>query len=316
MAFQNDKPNSACTYKLPRKSHTNLLLLNPGQYFMITETLPFHSHSLRKHKRYMDATILELGKNKVPFEVRHLNVGDFAWIARDQAGNELVLPYIVERKRLDDLAGSIKDGRFHEQKFRLKSSGIPNITYLIEYLDVKHYGLPIQTLYKAVINAEVHYDCQVKFSDGAKETLLYLSVQTTLLAELFGQKTLCSCSKENLVDEKNVKTADFVSSDLISLMHFGEFNQAASKWGAVQIKDFFVRQLVQLFQMTVEKAMAITCVYPTPRALLMAYADPKLPDDVARRALLAKIPYGTGKRTIGPSLSKIIFDLYHCEAPS
>lgn len=272
----------------------------------------------------MDATILELGKNKVPYEVRHLNVGDFAWIARDQAGNELVLPYIVERKRLDDLAGSIKDGRFHEQKFRLKSSGIPNVTYLIEYLDVKHYGLPIQTLYKAVINSEVHNDCQVKFSDGAKETILYLSVQTTLLAELFAQKTLCSCAKENLMDssseeekkESKSKTPDFISTDLISLMHFGEFNQAASKWGAVQIKDFFVRQLVQLFQMTVEKAMAITTVYPTPRTLLMAYADPKLPDDAARRALLSKIPYGTGKRTIGPSLSKIIFDLYHCEAPS
>ena len=29
---------------------------------------------------------------------------------------EIVLDFIVERKRLDDLAGSIKDGRFREQK--------------------------------------------------------------------------------------------------------------------------------------------------------------------------------------------------------
>ena len=29
---------------------------------------------------------------------------------------ELVLDYIVERKRMDDLAGSIVDGRFREQK--------------------------------------------------------------------------------------------------------------------------------------------------------------------------------------------------------
>ena len=27
-----------------------------------------------------------------------------------------MLDYIVERKRMDDLAGSIIDGRFHEQK--------------------------------------------------------------------------------------------------------------------------------------------------------------------------------------------------------
>ena len=29
---------------------------------------------------------------------------------------EAVLEYIVERKRMDDLAGSIIDGRFNEQK--------------------------------------------------------------------------------------------------------------------------------------------------------------------------------------------------------
>lgn len=29
---------------------------------------------------------------------------------------EVVLEYIVERKRMDDLAGSITDKRFHEQK--------------------------------------------------------------------------------------------------------------------------------------------------------------------------------------------------------
>lgn len=29
---------------------------------------------------------------------------------------EVVLDYIVERKRMDDLAGSIVDGRFYEQK--------------------------------------------------------------------------------------------------------------------------------------------------------------------------------------------------------
>lgn len=31
-------------------------------------------------------------------------------------GRELVLDYIIERKRIDDLCGSIIDGRFREQK--------------------------------------------------------------------------------------------------------------------------------------------------------------------------------------------------------
>ena len=29
---------------------------------------------------------------------------------------EILLEHVVERKRMDDLAGSITDGRFHEQK--------------------------------------------------------------------------------------------------------------------------------------------------------------------------------------------------------
>lgn len=65
----------------------------------------------------------------VAFEMRRLSVGDFAWICRDRNGRELMLPYILERKRLDDLSGSIQDGRFHEQK----------VNFLIEIKIVKKY---------------------------------------------------------------------------------------------------------------------------------------------------------------------------------
>lgn len=60
---------------------------------------------------------MELTRLGVLFEVRRLKVGDFAWIARCRETNdELVIPYIIERKRMDDLSASIVDGRFHEQK--------------------------------------------------------------------------------------------------------------------------------------------------------------------------------------------------------
>lgn len=53
------------------------------------------------------------------FEVRHLKLGDFMWIARCRnTRKEVVLPHIVERKRIDDLAQSIKDNRYHEQKVK------------------------------------------------------------------------------------------------------------------------------------------------------------------------------------------------------
>ena len=61
----------------------------------------------------------------VAYEVRKLAIGDYVWICKPRPGvvaaaaaadAPLVLPFIVERKRLDDLASSIKDGRFKEQK--------------------------------------------------------------------------------------------------------------------------------------------------------------------------------------------------------
>ena len=90
-------------------------------------------------------TLMQCSCIGVAFDVRRLNVGDFTWIAREKASplpgglclltlnmilsiiattgqlglpvsREVVLEHIVERKRIDDLAGSIMDGRFAEQK--------------------------------------------------------------------------------------------------------------------------------------------------------------------------------------------------------
>ena len=68
----------------------------------------------------------ELMKKGIKPIMRSLELGDALWVAKcndpetlsryDEEGDEVVLDWIVERKRLDDLIGSIKDGRFHEQK--------------------------------------------------------------------------------------------------------------------------------------------------------------------------------------------------------
>lgn len=55
----------------------------------------------------------------VRVEQRALPVGDMLWIARVKGGlaeDECVLDFVVERKRLDDLTNSVRDGRFREQK--------------------------------------------------------------------------------------------------------------------------------------------------------------------------------------------------------
>lgn len=125
---------------------------------------------------------------KVKFEVRRLAVGDFLWICRDDTNPdvELVLPYIVERKRMDDLASSIKDGRFHEQKFRLTDCGLHNKIYMIENRgNNTHVGLPLTNLLQAVTNTLVQNEFAVKFTDSNDDSMLYLSVMTNLLIKMF-----------------------------------------------------------------------------------------------------------------------------------
>lgn len=75
-----------------------------------------------KNKRDEDALRKELSEKGITVEVKNLNLGDMLWIARSRSPGlrgderECVLDYVVERKRLDDLCGSIRDGRYDEQK--------------------------------------------------------------------------------------------------------------------------------------------------------------------------------------------------------
>lgn len=139
-----------------------------------------------KSKRSLDATIQQLTERSINFEVRRLSVGDFLWICRDKDNREVLLPYIVERKRMDDLAGSIKDGRFSEQKFRLKDSGVQNVIYLIESKGNNQYlGLPIANLLQAGTNTQVQSGFTVKFTDSHADSMLYLSVLTNMLTKMY-----------------------------------------------------------------------------------------------------------------------------------
>lgn len=136
----------------------------------------------------MDTALKALEQKKVDFEVRRLSVGDFMWICRDEQNKdfELVLPYIVERKRMDDLASSIKDGRFHEQKFRLNNCGLKNKIYLIENKgNNQHIGLPLTNLLQAATNTQVQNGFTVKFTESTDDSMLYLSVMTSLLNKIY-----------------------------------------------------------------------------------------------------------------------------------
>ncbi|KAJ6636170.1 Crossover junction endonuclease MUS81 [Pseudolycoriella hygida] len=260
------------------------------------------AETVGKAKRNLDATIQQLTERKVKFEVRRLSVGDFLWICRDSNNQEVVLPYIVERKRMDDLAASIKDKRFHEQKFRLRGSGVQNIIYLIESKGNNQFlGLPISNLLQAGTNTQIQNGFSVKFTDSHTDSMLYLTVLTNILIATYKDKNLMITNKENL-------WPCGPSEATIPVMKFSEFTQLSTKMRNFTIKDLFVRQLVQLKTLNVEKALAITKVYPTPSHLLMRYNQ--CIEESEGELLLAEIQYSSGKK-IGPTISRAIYHLYN-----
>ena len=74
--------------------------------------------------------------NSIKLKVDNLKIGDVAFIEIDKNENEIGDELLLfERKSLNDLASSIKDGRYAEQSFRLDGyQPVPNhnIVYLIE----------------------------------------------------------------------------------------------------------------------------------------------------------------------------------------
>jgi crossover junction endonuclease MUS81 len=75
---------------------------------------------------------------------------------------------------------------------------------------------------------------------------------------------------------------------------------------ALSVRDLFIKQLVQLHGLSVQKAQAIVERYHTPRVLMAAYQA----EGSAGEKLLANIRYGSLNRLIGPVISRTIHQFY------
>uniref|UniRef100_A0A3Q1FMG3 Crossover junction endonuclease MUS81 n=1 Tax=Acanthochromis polyacanthus TaxID=80966 RepID=A0A3Q1FMG3_9TELE len=273
--------DALCTSEKPQKSQTTSRnpsggCLLPGTYEIIL-CVDFIETTGGSHHRKQEL-VKELQRNGVNFDVRKLNVGDFLWVAREKvapvpgqlrlpAGRELVLDYIIERKRMDDLCGSIIDGRFREQKFRLKRCGLRRPIYLVEECGTaaSHLSLPEATLQQAIINTQVIDGFFVKRVQDVRESAAYLTIMTRFLNKLYQNRTLTCRSRELEGDVSADEDRGIPSSSLIS---FTEFNHGALKNKCQTVREVFVRQLMQISGLSGDKAAAILEHYSTPHRYL------------------------------------------------
>ncbi|XP_074554984.1 crossover junction endonuclease MUS81 [Halichoeres trimaculatus] len=262
--------------------------------------------------------VKELQRNGVSFDVRKLNVGDFLWVAREKlapvpgqlrapVGRELVLDYIIERKRMDDLCGSIIDGRFREQKFRLKRCGLRRPIYLVEECKkaASHLSLPETTLQQAIVNTQVVDGFFVKRVQDVRESAAYLTVMTRYLTRLYQNRTLTCRSREL---EGDTGLGEDRGNPSCSLISFAEFNHGAIKNKCQTVREVFARQLMQISGLSGDKAAAILEQYSSPHSLLTAYDQ--CSSEAAKEKLLSSIRYGKLQRNVGPALSRTVYQLY------
>lgn len=145
--------------------------------------------------------------DSINFSLKNLDIGDFIYY-KSTHKCPLIL---IERKSLDDLASSIKDGRYREQKIRIKKfmqleeNKLCKVIYIIEgEIDHNYFnGIPSNTLYSSIVNTFLRDDFYIVRTKDIDETVVYLTKIYEKLSE-YGNKYLPiqEESKDELEDEK------------------------------------------------------------------------------------------------------------------
>ena len=167
--------------------------------------------------------------NNIKLKVDNLKVGDVAFVEMDEneneIGNELLL---FERKSLNDLASSIKDGRYAEQSFRLDGyKAVPNhnIVYLIEgdvskYRESQYTRINKKTLLSSMFSILYYKGFSVVRTMSVIETCeLISSWAEKMEREMNGKKSKSSVLKMPyyLSNESNVTPATDAAANISNI---------------------------------------------------------------------------------------------------
>ncbi|EQK99537.1 DNA repair nuclease, XPF-type/Helicase [Ophiocordyceps sinensis CO18] len=298
--------------------------LPPGS-FSVHLVLDVREVRAKTDRDYMQQ---ELAKQDVRPIMRSLEVGDAQWIAKchdahvlsrhGAEGDEVALDWIVERKRLDDLIGSIKDGRFHEQKFRLNRSGVGKVVYIIEEIsmDMAAYQRYEEAVQSAIASTQVVNGYFVKRTAKIDETIKYLARLTRMLKRDYESRTL-NVIPTNVLTAQNylpllnhVREKDASAGYYIS---YSAFASLASKSEMMTLRDVFLKMLMTTRGVTGERALEIQKRWKTPYDLVKAFeaCGPGEPGRKRKREMVAaELNHLVGRKQINKALSQKIAEVW------
>ncbi|CUM50185.1 Crossover junction endonuclease MUS81 [Debaryomyces fabryi] len=296
----------------------------PGEYDII---LIIDNREIRS-QRDRDFFQTRLTSLKIECDVRPLSVGDVVWIAKHKkTRKEVILNYICERKRLDDLVSSIKDGRFQEQKNRLKKSGMKQLYYLVEDVatsEMNKFGDMTDAIQTAMSMTMTISNFYLKRFKSIEDTIAFLASLTQVIKDQFAKNktnllVLKARSIKNQAEYSQliVKFKDNFENrrTLYECVHlFSTFQDSMGKTGMMTVKEIFILMLMGIRGVSLERAIAIQNHFKTPKKLIEFYfiENNHLSELEKKQLMMNVFKNEIGNKKIGKVLLEKIYDVWGC----
>ena len=297
------------------------ICLQPGT-FNVELVLDNREVRAKNDRDYISEELIKKGAKPL---VRPLGLGDIFWVAKlkdpdllarhGEEGDEVALDWIVERKRLDDLVGSITDGRFQEQKFRLRKSGVKNVIYLIEEFSLSTEKLTKfhEAIQSAIASTQVVNGYFVKRTQKLDETIRYLARLTRMLKSLYENKPLYLIPTAVLAPTTYLPLLTHLRSDPAHssktyCITYPSFASLASKHDSMTLRDLFLKMLMCTRGISGDKALAMQKEWCTPKAFIEAFeacANQKEREGMIERKLGALVGRGKIKGVLGSKVAAV-----------
>ncbi|KAG0123275.1 hypothetical protein HOY82DRAFT_619471 [Tuber indicum] len=266
----------------------------------------------KNDRDYIQDNLKTCGINPI---TRPLQVGDAMWIACEKGGRnrEIALDHIIERKRLDDLVASIKDGRFHEQKFRLAKSGLKHVIYIIEDFTLKEADRAMQdAMNTAISSTQVVDGFFVKRTGKLDDTIRYLVRMTKKLEKEYETKDL-NLIPDNLLDSSTYqafrKHLNEKFPEKQFNINYSIFSTLVSKSASLNLRDVYLKMLMCVRGISLDKALQIQKAYPTPIELVEAY-ERCASEDEMKEMIMKQSASALGRKKVGPAVSAKVAEVW------
>jgi len=141
--------------------------------------------------------------------------------------------YLIERKTISDLNSSLKDGRYREQKVRMKkymrdNNSVKNILYLLEGRNVGHYKMPDSSYYGVLFNCIIRDRIDIYCTNDIYDTKVWLTMLIKKIIEHW--KLITSIAEQSIqpiqsyMDTICIKKKDNVTPEICYIRQLCQYH--------------------------------------------------------------------------------------------